>query len=239
MNALQIFKSDKFGAIRVIVNEGELWFVAKDVCGCLGLGRQQDSTRYLDEDEKGECLVNTPSGEQTVVMVSEPGLYSLILRSRKSEAKAFKRWITHEVIPSIRKTGKFELTGEAPIISDLQKAIKELEQRIVALEPEAKIARFLGDIDEGITFAEFARVISSHGFKGGRNTLFGLLRKDGFLIKKNGSNMPTQKAINMKLFTLHEKVVELPSGVKFTILVPLITGKGQKYIIQKYALELA
>lgn len=87
--------------------DGEPWFVAKDVCDILELGRQQDSTRYLDEDEKRECLVNTPSGKQSMVSVNEPGLYSLIIRSRKPEAKAFKRWITHEVLPTIRKTGSY------------------------------------------------------------------------------------------------------------------------------------
>nr|DAY59899.1 MAG TPA: repressor domain protein [Caudoviricetes sp.] len=105
---LALFEHEKFGSLRVVRrDQGTPWFVAKDVCDCLELGRQQDSTRYLDEDEKGECLVNTPSGEQMMVTVSEPGLYSLILRSRKPEAKAFKRWVTHEVIPSLRKTGGY------------------------------------------------------------------------------------------------------------------------------------
>lgn len=109
---IQVFQHEMFGSLRTLRKDaqGEPWFVAKDVCGCLGLGRQQDSTRYLDEDEKGECLVNTPSGEQMVVTVSEPGLYSLILRSRKPEAKAFKRWVTHDILPAIRKSGGYMAT---------------------------------------------------------------------------------------------------------------------------------
>ena len=88
-----------------VLIDGEPWFVAKDVCEVLGLGRQQDSTRHLDEDEKGECLVDTPSGVQSMVVISESGLYSLTIKSRKPEAKLFKRWITHEALPTIRKTG--------------------------------------------------------------------------------------------------------------------------------------
>ena len=96
--------------IRVVDRDGEPWFVAKDVCNVLGLTRMQDSVRYLDEDETGECLVGTSSGNQRMTVVSEPGLYSLILKSRKPEAKAFKRWVTHEVLPQIRKTGQYTPT---------------------------------------------------------------------------------------------------------------------------------
>src|SRR5690606_24607816 len=91
----------------VVTEDGEPRFVAADVCAVLGLGRQQDSTRHLDEDEKGECLVDTPSGRQMMVVVTEAGLYSLILRSRRPEAKACKRWITHEELPRIRRTGRY------------------------------------------------------------------------------------------------------------------------------------
>ena len=102
------FSNEQFGELRVVQDEqGEPWFVAKDVCDALGLGRQHDSTRYLDDDEKGEGLVNTSSGVQTMVTVNEPGLYRLILKSRKPEAKAFQRWVTHEVLPAIRKDGGY------------------------------------------------------------------------------------------------------------------------------------
>ena len=97
--------------VRIVMRDGELWWVAADVCDILGIGRPQDSVRYLDEDEKGRCLVDTPSGQQEMLVVNEPGLYSLILRSRKPEAKAFKRWVTHEVLPQIRRTGSYSVHG--------------------------------------------------------------------------------------------------------------------------------
>jgi prophage antirepressor-like protein len=93
--------------VRTVLVNGEPWFVAADIAAVLGLGRQQDSTRYLDDDERGVCLVDTPSGQQEMVTVNEPGLFSLILRSRKPEAKVFTRWVTHEVLPAIRREGGY------------------------------------------------------------------------------------------------------------------------------------
>lgn len=143
----QAFDNPEFGQLRVIQDEsGEPWFVAKDVCDALGLGRQQDSTRYLDDDEKGECLVNTPSGNQRMVTVSEAGLYSLVMRSRKPEAKEFRRWVTHEVIPSIRRTGGYMVaradeTPEQLLARALKLAdatLRERDARIASLTPRAE-----------------------------------------------------------------------------------------------------
>ncbi len=103
----EIVKLYKDHPVRIVDRGGEPWFVAKDVCEVLEIARHQNATRYLDDDERGGCLINTPSGEQEMTVVSEAGLYSLVLRSRKPEAKAFKRWVTHEVLPSIRKTGAY------------------------------------------------------------------------------------------------------------------------------------
>lgn len=108
MSDIQLFDNKEFGSIRAMRGEdGEPMFVAKDVCACLGLARQQDTTRYLDEDQKGECLVHTPSDDQRMVCVTEPGFYKLVMRSRKPEAKAFKRWVTHEALPALRRDGGY------------------------------------------------------------------------------------------------------------------------------------
>lgn len=107
MNDMKIFENSEFGAVRVVDVNGEPWFVAKDVCECLELGNPRTSIALLDEDEKGVHTMDTPGGAQEMSIVSEAGLYSLILRSRKPEAKAFKRWITHEVLPTIRRTGQY------------------------------------------------------------------------------------------------------------------------------------
>ena len=106
-NQLASFSHETFGSVRTLTKDGEPWFVASDVCKALEISDVHVSLRRLDDDEKDGCLIPTPGGEQQMSIVNEPGLYSLVLGSRKPEAKAFKRWITHEVIPQIRKTGAY------------------------------------------------------------------------------------------------------------------------------------
>ena len=108
---IQVFQHEMFGSLRILRKDaqGEPWFVAKDVCGCLGLDTSNLS-KLLDEDEKGTYSIRTLGGPQEMSCVSEPGLYSLVLRSRKPEAKAFKRWVTHDILPAIRKTGGYLAT---------------------------------------------------------------------------------------------------------------------------------
>lgn len=107
----EIVKVYKNSPVRIVEKGGEPWFVAKDVCDILALGNPRSSIALLDEDERGVHSMDTPSGKQEMGIISEAGLYSLILRSRKPEAKAFKRWVTHEVLPSIRKTGAYLSPG--------------------------------------------------------------------------------------------------------------------------------
>lgn len=107
MNEIQIFEHESFGQIRVIDRDGEPWFIAVDVCRALDISRTQ--TRRLDDDEKGVHLTHTPSGDQEMTIINEPGLYTLVLGSRKPEAKVFKRWVTHEVLPAIRQNGYYTL----------------------------------------------------------------------------------------------------------------------------------
>ena len=106
-NNMQIFQNEKFGKIRTLNLDGEPWFVAADVCKALLIVNSRDALTRIDDDEKGVVSTDTLGGRQEVTIVNEPGLYALILSSRKPEAKAFKRWITHEVIPSIRKHGAY------------------------------------------------------------------------------------------------------------------------------------
>ena len=137
MDMLKIFEKAEFGRVCVVECEGEPWFVVKDVCECLELTDVSKTISLLDDDEKGTNSIRTPGGEQQMLVISEPGLYSLILRSRKPEAKAFKRWIIHEVVPSIRKRGLYATEAvmdrilDAPDfgISLLQQYKFEREQR--------------------------------------------------------------------------------------------------------------
>ncbi|MEU1284970.1 BRO family protein [Kitasatospora sp. NPDC005856] len=134
-------------AVRVTVINSEPWFVAADVAMVLDLGNPRSSLALLDDDEKGVHTMDTPGGPQQMVTVSEAGLYSLILRSRKPQAKAFKRWITHEVIPSIRRTGSYAVAPVVPmlpsprelaalVIAEADRA-DAAEARVLELEPKA------------------------------------------------------------------------------------------------------
>lgn len=108
MNELQIFNYGEH-AVRTVEIDGEPWFVLRDICDVLNIGNTSDVARRLEEDEKGVDLIDTPSGTQKMTVINEPGLYNVILRSDKPEAHDFKRWVTHEVLPSIRKTGSYSV----------------------------------------------------------------------------------------------------------------------------------
>lgn len=107
-NELQVFNSSEFGNVRVVQVDGEPWFVAADVCRALEISNSRDAVARLDDDEKGVGSTDTLGGKQGMQIINEPGLYTLVLGSRKPEAKAFKRWVTHEVLPTIRKTGSYK-----------------------------------------------------------------------------------------------------------------------------------
>jgi prophage antirepressor-like protein len=128
MQALQNIFQYQGRAVRVVMKNGDPWFVAKDVCDILEIANSRDAVARLDPDEKGVVLTDTPGGMQEVQAVNEPGLYTLILGSRKPEAKAFKRWITHEVIPAIRKTGAYAVDQNKVVpLSERQALIQSLK----------------------------------------------------------------------------------------------------------------
>ena len=122
-NTLKLFNHPKFGKIRVLFINGEPWFVTTDACKCLGLTNVTEALRNLDEDEKGFSIFETLGGPQKMSIVSESGLYSLILRSRKPEAKELKKWVTHEILPLIRKTGSY-------YVANINSDVKALENKI-------------------------------------------------------------------------------------------------------------
>ena len=119
-NELQVFNSSEFGNVRVVQVDGEPWFVAADVCRALEISNSRDAVARLDDDEKGVGSTDTLGGKQGMQIINEPGLYTLVLGSRKPEAKTFKRWVTHEVLPAIRKTGSYKTPKQS---SDRDKAM--------------------------------------------------------------------------------------------------------------------
>lgn len=191
MTALNIFTYSS-QQVRTVVIDGEPWFVAADIASVLDLGNVRSSLALLDDDERGVHTMDTLGGVQSVTVINEPGLYSLILRSRKAEAKTFKRWITHEVLPAIRKTGQFGSALPANFAEALELAavkVRELEAaeaRIAADAPKVEAFDRLMDSDGHYSFEAVAKMIGV-----GRNTLFRRLREAGVI--PTGSRLPYQR----------------------------------------------
>lgn len=250
-STLQTFDSPAFGSVRVIERDGQPWFVAKDVCDCLELGNPRTSLALLDEDEKGVHSVDTLGGLQEMSIISEPGLYSLILRSRKPEAKAFKRWITHEVIPAIRRAGGYMAAGQndtpesimARAVLIAQDTITRLQERTAALETQAEVDRpkvvFADSIEVSkstILVGELAKLIKqSTQYDIGQKRMFDWLRDNGFLHKRGSDrNMPTQKSMDMGLIVIKEGSRIGSSGESHITKTPKVTGKGQIYFVNRF-----
>ena len=238
----QLMRFEGAYSLRAIKDEhGDPWFSAKDVCTALNL--DHTATRRLDADEKGLRKTQTLGGVQDVLFVSESGLYSLVLRSRKPEAKAFKRWVTHEVIPSIRKDGGYIAadTGEtdeqimARALRIADRAIVARDRRIAELEPKARFADAVADMDGTCLIADLAKILTQNGFTIGQNRLFEKLRRDGFLGSVGGHrNVPTQRAMEMGLFRIKETTFISSSGKVHASRTPKVTGKGQAYFLNRY-----
>lgn len=146
MTDLQIFNNDRFGQVRIIPVDGELMFVAKDVCDCLEITKHRDAISRLDSDERGSVKLDTPGGKQDIAAINEYGLYNLVLSSRKPEAKEFKRWITHDVIPAIRKTGSYSMVIPQTLPEALRAYADEVEShnvtKAIVAQQEQQIAEF-------------------------------------------------------------------------------------------------
>ncbi|ALC92084.1 antirepressor [Bacillus sp. FJAT-18017] len=234
--------------VRTAVRNGEPWFIAKDVCEVLEIGNPSEALKRLDEDEK--ALISTEGFRGSVNIVNEPGLYTLILGSRKTEAKQFKRWITHEVIPSIRKNGAY-MTGETlekaltspDFLIDLATRLKEeqtkrleAEQKIAEQKPKVLFAEALETSNTSILIGELAKLLNQNGIDIGQNRLFEWLRKQGYLIRKQGEmfNLPTQYSMDIGLFEIKKRTINNPDGSVRTTRTPKVTGKGQVYFINKF-----
>ena len=200
MNDVQVYESDQFGQVRAFIEDGEPLFVAKDICAILDLGNPRSSLALLDEDEKGVHSVDTPGGKQNMTTVTEPGFYNLVMRSRKPEAKAFQRWVTHEVLPALRRDGAYVasdgtedddvLMARALFAAD--KAIKRKDARIKELEAanaslKAKSRAFdlwVDDTDGLISVTRAGKLLRGIDPTMGSRKLRGLLREDGLLEKR-------------------------------------------------------
>lgn len=245
----QVFENEEFGTILAMRGEdGEPWFVARDITDALGLDRT--ATRRLDDDEKGVRSMHTHGGEQEMTFVTESGFYSLVLASKKPEAHAFKRWVTHDVIPSIRKHGAYATpqTIES-IISDPRNGIKllqaladeqdrnkALQAENAEMKPKAFFADSVSRSKTSVLVGVLAKILRQNGYETGQNRLFKTLCNDGYLIGTKGRNyhMPTQKAMDLGLLEVKESTRTHSDGHTSTDRTTLVTGKGQVYFVNKF-----
>lgn len=241
MNDIQAFTNPEFGTVRVVRgDDGEPMFVAKDVCAALSIAPTAASR--LDEDEKGLRLTQTPGGEQNVLLVTEPGFYKLVMRSRKPEAKAFQRWVTHEVLPALRRDGGYMVARDetpeqtmARAVLLAQQTIDRQKSRIAELEPKALFADAVAASDGTCLVGELAKMMRQNGVDVGQNRLFAMLREDGYLGNVGSNrNVPTQRAMDLGLFRIKETAVTHSDGHVTISRTPKVTGKGQRYFVKRY-----
>lgn len=236
---VQVFDNAQFGQIRVVTTDGESWFVAKDVCDALGLSNVSVALHRLDDDERSKFNLGR-QGETNVI--NEAGLYSLVMASKKPEAKAFKRWVTHEVLPSIRKSGGYmvakpEETPEQVMARALLIAQETLERQGKELEeirPKALFADAVSASGSTILVRDLAKLLRQNGFKVGERRLYAILRDQGYICKTDRGNRPTQRAMEMGLFEIKETCITHSDGTVTTRLTPRVTGKGQVYFVNRF-----
>lgn len=229
-------------------------FIAKDVCDALGLGNTSQAASYLDEDEKGDIITNDTTGRpQRTLVVTESGLYSMILRSRMPEAKRFKKWVTSEVIPSIRKHGAYltnqkleeALLSPDTIIKLAQDIKTERAEKLLAQQklltatekinadaPKVAFADAVAASKDCVLVKELAAYLNQNGIDTGEKRLYVTLRENGFLCSRAGyHNLPTQRAIDLKLFEVRKSSIVISDGTIRMRNTTLVTGKGMQYFL--------
>ena len=247
---LQVFENPQFGKVRVQMIENDPWFCAKDVCDILGFGNPHQAIQtHVEKDDLQKLEVIDSKGRyQETNFINESGLYSLIFGSTLPIAKEFKRWVTSEVLPSIRKNGFY---GNPKTVADIispqelrlysQKMIEycnkviELESKVEEMKPKVAFADAVAVSDTTILVGEYAKILKPKGFDFGQNRLFKWYRNNGWMIKEGSSrNMPTQKAMELGLFEIKETTIAKPDGVVKITKTPKITGKGQIYFLNLF-----
>ena len=234
----------KGAALRTLTDgNGEPWFIAKDVCDILGTDTR-DLHKILEPDEitNVDSIHIAQNGGKAPLIISEPGLYRLVMKSRKPEAKEFQRWVTHEVLPSIRKHGAYmtrqtldKALTSPDFLIQLATRLKEEQEKVRELEPKARFADAVAASDGTCLIGELAKMLRQNGLDTGQNRLFEILRQDGYLGKTGSSrNVPTQKAMDLGLFRIKETAVTHSDGHVTINRTAKVTGKGQTYFVERY-----
>lgn len=240
MNDLKIFNNEEFGEIRTVVVNEEPMFCLTDICKALEMSNPTMVAQRLDDDERTKLDLGR-QGETN--FITESGLYAVILRSDKPNAKKFRKWVTSEVLPSIRKNGGYiagqenmtddELMAKALMVA--QNKIAERDKQIERMKPKEIFADAVSASETSILVGDLAKLISQNGYKIGQKRLFEWLRTNNFLIKCGSSrNMPQQRFVEQGLFEIKESNVQNPDGSVRITRTTKVTGKGQIYFVNKF-----
>lgn len=247
MDGLQIFNNPEFGAIRTMETGGEPWFVGKDVANVLGYQNSSKAiSDHVDEEDKLNNESLSSLGQRGGWLINESGLYSLILSSKLPNAKKFKRWVTSEVLPSLRKHGLYaadELLNNPDLMIQAMEALKaeRAKNKVLAEKtrqdaPKVLFADSVTASHTSILVSDLAKLLRQNSVEIGGNRLFDWMRQNGYLVKRKGSdyNMPTQKSMEMGLFEVKETAITHSDGHTSVSRTPKVTGKGQVYFINKF-----
>ena len=248
MSNIQIFNYNSV-EVRTIQNDGEPWFVLKDVCNVLHIGNSRDVVARLDHDEKGVGQIDTLGGKQEMTIINESGLYNVILRSDKPEAKPFRKWVTSEVLPTIRRHGMYatpdtveKMLADPDTTIKLLETIKQeraarlaLEAQAEADKPKVLFADAVSASHSSILVGDLAKLLRQNGVEIGQNRLFRFLREKGYLCSHGERyNLPTQRSMDRGWFQVKETTINQPDGsIRITRTVK-VTGKGQQYFINLF-----
>lgn len=247
MKDLQLFNFNG-NQVRTVLIENEPYFVGKDVADILGYERSDNAIRNrVDTEDKLTHHISASGQRRNMYIINESGLYSLILSSKLPAAKEFKRWVTKEVLPSIRKNGAyltdqkaFDVTHNPNALGDLLlqagEQLKQKDLQITEMKPKALFADAVAVSHSSILIGELAKIMKQNGVNIGQNRLFEWMRVNGYLISGNRSdkNMPTQKSLELGLFKIKETVINHSDGHTTINKTPKVTGKGQQYFINKF-----
>lgn len=250
MNDLKIFENKEFGKVRVQIIDNEPCFMGKDVADILGYSNTNKAILdHVDVEDKidGVTIRDSIGREQKTIFINESGMYSLIISSKLPGAKKFKRWVTSEVLPSIRKNGGYianqeNLTPEQIVANALVVAQNIIKQKDVLLEEQKPKVLFADSVSASSTtilIGELAKILKQNGHDMGQNRFFEWLRNNNYLISRKGTdyNMPTQRSMDLKLFTIKETSITHADGHVSINKTVKVTGKGQLYFINKFEMK--
>ena len=237
---IQVFRNMEFGTVRVLDVNDEPWLVGKDVSDILEYRNgSRDINRHVDEEDRRKIMFFDGNQDKETIIINESGLYSLILSSKLPNAKKFKKWVTSEVLPSIRRTGTYKMpTGSdliAAAVIEAQKLLAEKDKQIEEMRPAAVFTAAVSSSESTILIGDLAKFLRQNGVDIGQKRLFEKLRQDGFLLRHGSSrNMPSQKAMELGLFKVKEGSYIDSNGNNVLTRTTKVTGKGQVYFVNKY-----